>query len=73
MFGPSDILPVCNFSATAICRIEPKKTKDDIWGQNVDFKDFNLEEMINEAVNSGENQVMEVKSKDSYVKISVEK
>ena len=51
----------------------PKKTKDDIWGQNVDFKDFNLEEMINEAVNSGENQVMEVKSKDSYVKISVEK
>lgn len=55
-------------------KLIPKKTKDDIWGQEVDFtKDFNLEEMMNEAINSGENEVMEVKSKDAYVKISVEK
>ena len=55
-------------------KLIPKKTKEDIWGQDIDFmKDFNLEEMINEAVTSGENEVMEVKSKEGYVKISVEK
>ncbi len=54
-------------------KLMPKQTKEDIWGSDVDFKDFNLDEMIKEAVESGENQVMEVKSKDSYVKISVEK
>ena len=55
-------------------KLIPKKTKDEIWGQDIDFmKDFNLEEMMNEAVTSGENEVMEVKSKEGYVKISVEK
>lgn len=55
-------------------KLIPKKTKEEIWGQDIDFmKDFNLEEMMNEAVTSGENEVMEVKSKEGYVKISVEK
>jgi hypothetical protein len=55
-------------------KLIPKQTKEDIWGQDADFmKDFNLEEMMTDAANSGENEVMEVKSKDGYVKIFVEK
>ena len=55
-------------------KLIPKKTKEDIWGQDIDFmKDFNLEEMMNEAVTSVENEVKEVKSKEGYVKISEEK
>ena len=52
----------------------PKKTKEEVWGQDIDFmKDLNFEEMINEAVNSGENELLEVRSKETYVKIALEK
>ena len=50
----------------------PKKTKEEVWGEDVDFKDFNLDELIKEATEKGESEIMEVKAKDAYVKIYVE-
>lgn len=55
-------------------KLIPKKTKEEVWGEDIDFmKDLNFEEMINEAVSSGENELLEVKSKEAYVKIALEK
>jgi len=50
----------------------PKKAKEEVWGEDIDFKDFNLDELIKEAMEKGESEIMEVKAKNMYVKIYVE-
>jgi hypothetical protein len=50
----------------------PRKTKEEIWEGDIDFKDFDLSELIKEAIEKGESEIMEVKAKDTYVKILVE-
>ncbi len=50
----------------------PRKTKEEVWGEGLDLGDFNLDELIKEAVEKGESEIMEVKAKDAYVKIFVE-
>ncbi len=52
----------------------PKKTKEETWGSDVDFEEVfgNIEKLIEEAVQSGQNELMDVKTKDSHIKILVE-
>ena len=54
-------------------RFVPKKVREEHFGADVDWEDFNLDELIKEAIEKGESDIMEVKAKDSYVKIYLEK
>ena len=53
----------------------PKKTQVDLWGENADFGAMmgNLEQLVNEAAASGATDLMEVTTKDSHVKIILQK
>ena len=39
---------------------------------DVNWDDFNLDELMMEAINQGESELLEVKSRDSYVRIFIE-
>jgi hypothetical protein len=52
----------------------PKKTRDETWGSDADFSVFgDLEKMINEMPESSVKEIMDVKTKDSRVKVLVER
>jgi len=53
----------------------PKKTQVELWGENADFGAMmgNMEQLVNEAVAGGETDLMEVKTKDSHVKVFIQK
>ena len=53
----------------------PKKTKEETWGQDIDFGAMaaDIDKMVQEALASGPTEPMTVRTKDSFVKISVEK
>ncbi|HUI01463.1 MAG TPA: hypothetical protein VLX56_07520 [Nitrososphaerales archaeon] len=53
----------------------PKKEQVDLWGENADFGAMvgNLEQLVNEATAAGETDLMEVKTKDSHVKVFIRK
>lgn len=53
----------------------PKKTKDEVWGEDVDFKSMfeNLDQLVAEAAAKGLSEIAQVKTKDGLVKILVEK
>ncbi len=53
----------------------PKKTKEELWGEKADFNAIfaNIEQMVSEAAESGLNEILDVKTKDSHVKVLVEK
>jgi hypothetical protein len=57
-----------------LMRFVPKRTKEETWGDEIDFDQMfaGIEKMVNEASVSGHSELMEVKTKDSYVKISVD-
>ncbi len=50
----------------------PKKAKHEVWGEDIDFREFNLDELIKEATEKGESEILEVKSKEAYVKMYIE-
>jgi hypothetical protein len=54
-------------------RLMPKKAKDEVWGGDVNLSEFNLDELITEAIEKGESEIMEVKAKNAHVKIYIEK
>lgn len=59
-----------------LMKFVPKKTKEETWGgQEVDFEAVfaDLENVIQEAVQKGQAELMSVKTRDSFVKITVEK
>ena len=58
-----------------LLKFVPKKTKEENWGRDVDFDAVfaDLENVIKEAVEKGEAELMSVKTHDSYVKILVQK
>ena len=59
-----------------LMKFVPKKTKEETWGgQEVDFDAVfaDLENVIQEAVQKGQAELMSVKTRDSFVKITVEK
>lgn len=57
-----------------LMRFVPKKTMEDNWGTDVDFNKMfvELEGLIKEASEGGQPEIMDVKTKDSHVKILVE-
>ena len=53
----------------------PKKTKEETWGRDIDFGAMaaDIDKLVQESVASGPMEPMTVKTKDAFVKISVEK
>jgi hypothetical protein len=59
-----------------LMKFVPKKTKEETWGgQEVDFDAVfaDLEKVIQEAIQTGQAELMSVKTRDSFVRIMVEK
>jgi hypothetical protein len=59
-----------------LMKFVPKKTKEETWGgQEVDFDAVfaDLEKVIQEAIQTGQAELRAVKTRDSFVKITVEK
>ena len=50
----------------------PRKAKEEVWGTDINWEDFNLDEMMREAIEQGESELVEVKTKDAYVKMVIE-
>jgi len=53
-------------------RMMPREAREEVWGADVNWDDFNLDELMKEAIDQGESELLEVKSKDSYVRIYIE-
>jgi hypothetical protein len=53
----------------------PKKTKEETWGQDLDFSALaaDIDNLVKEATASGQMEPMTVKSKDAFVKMFIEK
>ena len=58
--------------APRMMRMMPKEAREEVWGADVNWDDFNLDELMKEAIDHGESELLEVKSKDSYVRIFIE-
>ena len=58
--------------ASRMMRFMPKNVKED-WGKEIDLKDFDLDELIKEAMEKGESEILDVRAKNARVKIVVEK
>lgn len=50
--------------ADRMMKLMPKKAREEMWGEGVDLGELNFAELIKEAVESGENEIMEVKVRD---------
>jgi len=52
----------------------PKKSREETWGADADFSMFaDLEKMLNALPEAGVREIMDVKTKDSRVKVLVER
>ena len=58
--------------APRMMRMMPREAREEVWGADVNWDDFNLDELMKEAIDHGESELLEVKSKDSYVRIFIE-
>ena len=58
--------------APRMMRMMPKEAREEVWGTDVNWDDFNLDELMREAIEQGETELLEVKSRDSYVRIFIE-
>ena len=58
--------------APRMMKMMPKAAREEVWGTDVNWDDFNLDELMMEAIEQGESELLEVKSKDSYVRIYIE-
>jgi len=58
--------------APRMMRLMPREARQELWGDDFNLSDLNLDEMIQEAIAAGENLLMEVKSRKAYVKIILE-
>jgi hypothetical protein len=58
--------------APRMMRMMPKEAREEVWGKDVNWDDFNLDELMKEAIDQGESELLEVKSRDSYVRIYIE-
>jgi hypothetical protein len=50
----------------------PKEARRDLWGEDFNLGDLDLDEMLKEAIAAGEELLLEVKSREAYVKIVLE-
>ncbi len=57
-----------------LMRFMPKKTMEETWGSDVNFDEMfiDIEKLVKEAAESGQPEIMDIKTKDSHVKILVE-
>lgn len=52
----------------------PKETRDEVWGADADFSMFaDLEKMVDELPETGTKEIMDVKAKDSRIKVLIER
>ena len=58
--------------APRMVRMMPKEVREEVWGSDVNWDDFNLDELMMEAIDQGETELLEVKSRESYVRIYIE-
>jgi hypothetical protein len=58
--------------APRMMRMMPREAREEVWGEDVNWDDFNLDELMREAIEQGETELLEVKSRDSYVRIFIE-
>ena len=58
--------------APRMMRLMPREARQELWGDDFNLSELNLDEMIQEAIASGESLLMEVKSREAYVKIILE-
>ena len=58
--------------APRMMKMMPKEAREEVWGADVNWDDFNLDELMMEAIEQGESELLEVKSKDNYVRIYIE-
>ena len=58
--------------APRMMRMMPREAREEVWGADVNWDDFNLDELMKEAIDHGETELLEVKSRDSYVRIYIE-
>ena len=59
-----------------LMKLVPKKTKEETWGaQEVDFDAVfgDLEKVVQEAIQTGQAELMSVKTRDGFVRVTVEK
>jgi hypothetical protein len=58
-----------------LMKFVPKKTKEETWGQDIDFDSMvaNIDDLIKDATDEGQPELLTVKTKDSFVRITVEK
>lgn len=52
----------------------PRKTRIELWGEDADFASMlgNIQQLIQEAAEGGIKEIMDVKTRDSHVKVLVE-
>ena len=57
-----------------LMRFVPKSTREQTWGEDVDFEGMfaDVEKLVSEASMAGHSELMTVKTKDAFVKITVE-
>lgn len=55
-------------------RFVPKKNRDEIWGNEVDFDAMfaDIDQMIKTAATGGNQEIMTVRAKDTYVKVLIQ-
>jgi hypothetical protein len=58
--------------APRMMRMMPRAAREEVWGTDIDWEDFNLDELMWETIDQGETEPPEVKSRDSYVRIFIE-
>ena len=58
--------------APRMMRLMPHEARRELWGDDFNLSDLNLDDMIKEAIAAGESLLMEVKSRKAYVKIILE-
>jgi len=55
-------------------RFVPKKNREDMWGEGVDFDAMfsDIDQMIKTAAASGSQELMSVRAKDTHVKVLIQ-
>jgi hypothetical protein len=58
-----------------LMRFVPRRTMEQTWGQDVNFDEMfaDIERLLKEVSESGQQELMNVKTKDAYVKVLFEK
>jgi hypothetical protein len=58
-----------------LMKLVSRKTRETTWGEDIDFDAMfaDLEKLVKEAAEGGLTELMTVKTKDAYVKMTVEK